>query len=110
MFATWLGNHALRPPFTLVVSLPCTQCQWEHLFLLFYCTGFLRSQYGAITVYRASSGNQFLEGASPSTLGLVDAIVYSQNAIHNPLSRVLTPDSVPVSIREQGVNYFCKVQ
>ena len=60
-------------------------------------TGFMRTDYGAIALYRASSSGVILEGSSPSDKELVDAVMYSDESILNPLSKVLTPNSMPVS-------------
>ncbi|XP_072017374.1 LOW QUALITY PROTEIN: uncharacterized protein [Amphiura filiformis] len=61
-----------------------------------FANGFMRTRYGAITVYKVSPGTILLEGAGPSTEGLVDAIVYCLESVHNPLSNVLIPNSMPV--------------
>ena len=67
-------------------------------FVFFFVTGFLRKRYGAIALYKLSSGAVLSEGMSLSYEGVVDAVVYLPEDASNVLSSQLLLDSMPVRL------------
>ena len=64
-----------------------------------YHAGLIKTDYGAIALYRLPEGVRLGIGSQPVTAGLMDAIVYSDwtNGSSTGLSQTLTPNSLPVS-------------
>eukprot|EP00057_Strongylocentrotus_purpuratus_P033678 XP_792358.3 PREDICTED: LOW QUALITY PROTEIN: uncharacterized protein LOC587541 [Strongylocentrotus purpuratus] len=61
-------------------------------------SGFLKTNYGAIALYRLQGSVRLGIGSQPVAAGLMDAIVYSDwtNGSSTGLSQTLTPNSLPI--------------
>ncbi|XP_041469734.1 uncharacterized protein LOC121419367 [Lytechinus variegatus] len=73
--------------------------------------GFMKTNYGAISLYRAQGNVTLVIGSELVTEGLMDSIVYSNwtNGSSTRLSQTLTPNSLPLpSDMLQGSSSLCR--